>query len=105
GAGGSPGITGLLAAQAAASLDKVQGIQLAQATTDPTPPGHTGIATPYAIEVLLDELTVPAVLLDGGGLTHVAPLTPGGEIDFPAPIGHRSTIFALHAELATLPPA
>jgi len=103
GMGASPGKTNLLAARAAAELDVVHGLHVTAAATDPTPTGHTGLAAPYAIETILDELTLPAIVLRDGDVEEVAALTDGGEVDFPEPIGRRRSVFTLHSELATFP--
>ncbi len=103
GMGASPGKTNLLAAWAAAELDEVHALHVSAAATDPTPAGHTGLSAPYAIETILDELTLPAVILREGRLEEVPALTEGGEVDFPEPIGGRHAVFTLHSELASFP--
>ena len=101
GMGASPGKTNLLAAAAAARLDTVEELHVSAAATDPLPPGHTGLSAPYAIETILDELTMPAVVVRDGAVDEVPPLTDGGEIDLPEPIGRRGSVYTLHSELAT----
>jgi len=104
GMGASPGKTNLLAALAGRRLDRpVEALHVAAAATDPTPPGHTGLAAPYAIETILDELTLPAVVLRDGEAGEVDALTSGGIVDFPTPIGPRESVYTLHSELATFP--
>jgi saccharopine dehydrogenase (NAD+, L-lysine-forming) len=103
GMGASPGKTNLLAAWAAAQLDEVHGLHVSAAATDPTPPGHTGLSAPYALETILDELTLPAVVLRDGHAGEVPALADGGEVDFPPPIGRRRSVYTLHSELATFP--
>ena len=65
--------------------------------TDP-PPGWL----PYALQTLLDELTVPPVVVRDGEPGARA-TGRGGEIVFPEPIGRRATIHTLHSEVLTLP--
>ncbi len=101
GMGASPGKTNLLAALAAQRLGQVDELHVAAAATDPTPPGHTGLAAPYALETILDELTLPAVLVRDGSLAEVPALTEAGKVDFPDPVGPRSSVYTLHSELAT----
>jgi saccharopine dehydrogenase (NAD+, L-lysine-forming) len=103
GIGASPGKTNLLAAWAAAPLDEVHALHVSAAATDPTPPGHTGLSAPYAIETILDELTLPAVVLRDGHAEEVPALSDGGEVEFPPPIGRRRSVYTLHSELATFP--
>jgi lysine 6-dehydrogenase len=101
GMGASPGKTNLLAALGASRLAEVRALHVSAAATDPTPPGHSGLAAPYAIATILDELTLPAVAVEAGAITSMAALTDGGEVDFPEPIGPRRSVFTLHSELAT----
>jgi saccharopine dehydrogenase (NAD+, L-lysine-forming) len=103
GLGASPGKTNLLAAWAAAQLDEVRALHVSAAATDPTPPGHTGLSAPYALETILDELTLPAVVLRDGQAGEVPALADGGDVEFPPPIGRRRSVYTLHSELATFP--
>jgi len=103
GMGASPGKTNLLAALGARRLDQVDELHVAAAATDPTPPGHTGLTAPYALETILDELTLPAVVVRDGDVGEVPALTDAGKIDFPDPVGPRSSVYTLHSELATFP--
>jgi saccharopine dehydrogenase-like NADP-dependent oxidoreductase len=56
---------------------------------------------PYAIQTLLDELTLEPVVLRDGRPEQIAPLTDGGRVDYEEPIGAADTIYTLHSELAT----
>jgi saccharopine dehydrogenase-like NADP-dependent oxidoreductase len=56
---------------------------------------------PYAIQTLLDELTLQPVVTRDGAETEIEPLTGGGVIDYGPPIGEAETIYTLHSELAT----
>lgn len=103
GMGASPGKTNLLAAAAATRLDEVVALHVSAAATDPTPPGQSGLAAPYALETILDELTLPAVVIREGDPVEVPPLTDAGELRFPEPIGSRHSVYTLHSELATFP--
>jgi len=101
GCGAGPGKTNVMAAAAAAKLDSVVSVRCASAGLDLDPPD--GLSTPYALETLVDELTLEPVVARGGEAVPIAPLTPGGEIAFPQPIGRRPTLFTLHSEVLTLP--
>lgn len=103
GIGASPGKTNLLAAWAAAQLDEVHALHVSAAATDPTPAGHTGRSAPYAIETILDELTLPAVVMRDGQAEEVPALADGGDVVFPQPIGRRRSVYTFHSELATFP--
>ena len=102
GIGASPGKTNVMARLAADRLDEVHELHVSAAASDPTPP-EGGLAAPYAIETILDELTLPAVVVRGGEVHEVPALTPGGDERFPEPIGDRRTVYTLHSELATFP--
>jgi lysine 6-dehydrogenase len=99
GIGSSPGKTNLMAARVARELGDVDAIHIYAAGRDLDPPD--GIAFPYALETLIDELTLPPVVLRNGEPRRIEPLTPGGEVDFGAPLGRSETIYTLHSELRT----
>lgn len=103
GCGAGPGRTNVMAVRAARELDAggVEEIRCASAGYDEAPPA--GLAVPYALQTLLDELTEPPVVLRDGEPVALAPLTPGGTVAFPPPIGERPTLHTLHSEVATLP--
>ncbi|MCW3040223.1 MAG: hypothetical protein JWM31_2128 [Solirubrobacterales bacterium] len=102
GCGAGPGKTNVMAARAARELDVVEAVRCASAGFDETPP-EVGLAVPYAVHTLLDELTEPPIVVAGGVPRAVPPLTAGGTVLFPEPIGARPTLFTLHSEVATLP--
>lgn len=60
-----------------------------------------GFSVPYALQTLIDELTLPPVVLREGGPIEIEPLSDGGEVDFGEPIGVGATIYTLHSELRT----
>lgn len=101
GAGAGPGKTNVMAAQAAAELDEVVCVRCSSAGLDADPP--SGFSTPYAVQTLLEELSVPPVVFRGGRHQEVGPRTSGGEVDFPAPIGRRDSLLTIHSEVLTLP--
>jgi lysine 6-dehydrogenase len=99
GIGSSPGKTNLMAARAARELGDVDSIQVYAAGRDLDPPA--GPSFPYALETLLDELKLRPVVLRNGEPVRIAPLTPGGEVNFGEPLGRAETIYTLHSELRT----
>jgi saccharopine dehydrogenase (NAD+, L-lysine-forming) len=103
GIGASPGKTNLMAALAVSRLgpDTVDALHVSATATDPTPPGHTGLAAPYALETILDELTMPSIVVRDGVVDEVPALTDGGKVAFPEPVGTRQAVYTLHSELAT----
>jgi hypothetical protein len=102
GCGAGPGKTNVMAARAARELDEVHAIRCASAGHDEAPPEH-GLAVPYALQTLLDELIEPPMAVRGGAAVALEPLADGGRIAFPEPVGERASIHTLHSEVATLP--
>jgi saccharopine dehydrogenase (NAD+, L-lysine-forming) len=105
GIGSSPGKTNLMAAEAVARLgDAAEGvdtIEICAAGRDPAAPADGRLRPPYAIQTLLDELTLAPVVLRDGHAVEIEPLAPGGTVDYGDPIGTGETIYTLHSELAT----
>jgi lysine 6-dehydrogenase len=99
GIGSSPGKTNLMAARAARELGDVDSIYVYAAGRDLDPPA--GQSFPYALETLLDELSLRPVVLRNGEPVRIEPLKSGGEVDFGVPIGRAETIYTLHSELRT----
>jgi lysine 6-dehydrogenase len=104
GIGSSPGKTNLMAQLAVGELGAGPGtidcIEIAAAGRD-LAARDDGFRPPYAIQTLLDELTLKPVVLRDGEPVEIEPLAPGGEVDFGEPIGVAQTIYTLHSELAT----
>ncbi len=99
GIGSSPGKTNLMAARAARELGEVESVHIAVAGRDLEPPA--GFSVPYALQTLIDEITLKPVVLRGGKPVEIEPLTDGGRVDFGTPIGETGTIHTLHSELRT----
>jgi lysine 6-dehydrogenase len=127
GIGSSPGKTNLMAARAARELNPtaprawkgdrtrsggspddraeeagggvVESIHIAAGGRDLEPP--PGFSIPYALQTLIDEITLKPVVLRGGKPVEIEPLTDGGRVDFGPPIGESATIQTLHSELRT----
>jgi len=105
GMGSAPGKTNLLASAAASRLgaDPVS-LHIWAATRDPAAAGHP-FPAPYSVRTLRDELRMRPIILSGGELTEVEPLSGEAEREFPEPVGRAAGIYTLHSELATLPSA
>ncbi|MGN6867424.1 MAG: saccharopine dehydrogenase family protein [Solirubrobacteraceae bacterium] len=105
GIGSSPGKTNLMAAEAVNRLGTgaggVQSIDVFAAGRDPAAPADGRMRPPYAIQTLIDELTLEPVVLRDGRPEQIAPLSDGGTVDYGDPIGVGETIYTLHSELAT----
>jgi len=103
GIGSSPGKTNLMALSAQRELGagRLDTVHVSAAGRDLEPPG--GFSPPYAVQTLVDEITLAPVMVREGVPTEIEPLSPGGEVAFPEPIGVASTIHTLHSELLTFP--
>ncbi|HKG34992.1 MAG TPA: saccharopine dehydrogenase NADP-binding domain-containing protein [Solirubrobacterales bacterium] len=100
GIGSSPGKTNLMGSRVVEELGETpREMTVLAAGRDLKPPD--GLALPYALETLLDELTLPPVVLRDGQPEEVEPLSDGGHHDFGDPIGAGDTIHTLHSELRT----
>jgi saccharopine dehydrogenase (NAD+, L-lysine-forming) len=103
GIGSAPGKTNLMARSAVQRLDgaEIESVHVAAAGRDPEAP--PGLSLPYALRTLLDELTLPPVVVREGKPVEVEPLSDGGVMDYGAPIGEAETIYTLHSEPRTFP--
>jgi lysine 6-dehydrogenase len=100
GMGSAPGKTNLMAVQASRQSSVVsRQLHVCAAGRDLDPPA--GFSVPYALRTLIDELTMPPVVLRDGTPVEIEPLAPGGVVDFGDPIGEQDTIYTLHSELLT----
>ncbi len=102
GIGSAPGKTNLMGAIAKRELGgSVERMDVSAAGRDREPP--VGFSVPYALRTIVDELTMPPIVVRDGAPTEVAPLDPGGTVDFGEPIGEADTIYTLHTEMLTFP--
>lgn len=105
GIGSSPGKTNLMARRAVRELGegagKLESIEVMAAGRDPAPADDGRLRPPYAVQTLVDELTLAPVVLRESRPVEIEPLTAGGAVDYGEPIGTAETIFTLHSELAT----
>jgi len=100
GIGSSPGKTNVMAAAAVRRLDdQPLRIDVLAAGRDLSPPD--GFSVPYALRTLVDEVTMPPVVLRDGQPHELEPLADGGTVSFPEPVGDASTIHTLHSEIRT----
>jgi lysine 6-dehydrogenase len=100
GIGSSPGKTNVMAARAVEALGgDPERVDVIAGGRDLDPP--PGFSVPYALQTLIDELTMRPVVLRDGEPVEIEPLAGGGEFDFGEPIGTAPTIHTLHSELRT----
>lgn len=105
GMGSSPGKTNLMAAWAVEELgaegERPTTIDVFAAGRDPVSAAPGVLRPPYALQTLVDEVTLAPVVLRDGRPEEIAPLSDGGRMDFGEPIGPGDTIYTLHSELAS----
>lgn len=103
GIGSSPGKTNVMAAHAVSELgEPIESIDIVAAGRDPgAGPGE--LRLPYTLVTLLDEVRLAPVAIRGGRAVELEPLTDGGPVELPEPIGTTDTIMTLHSELRTFP--
>jgi saccharopine dehydrogenase (NAD+, L-lysine-forming) len=99
GMGSSPGKTNLMAARAVRELEEVDAIEVIAGGRDFAPRGP--FSPPYALQTLLDEVTLRPIVLRQRRPVEIEPLTSGGAVDFGDPIGSAATIYTLHSELVS----
>lgn len=102
GMGSSPGKTNAMAARAVRELGAApRRIDVIAAGRDLDPPD--GASFPYALQTLVDELTLSPMAQRGGEAVALEPMQGGGAVDLPEPIGRADTIYTLHSEVRTFP--
>jgi Saccharopine dehydrogenase NADP binding domain len=103
GMGSAPGKTNLLTAAAAQRLaEEPRSLEIWAAARDPAAAEHP-FPAPYSVRTLLDELQLRPVVVEGGEVRDVEPLSGEAERELPAPVGRAKGIYTLHSELRTLP--
>lgn len=100
GIGSCPGVANVQAGWLGAMLDSIESVHIYNgATPDPS----DSLAAPYAIQTILDEVSMPAVVYHGGRFEERPPLSEEEHYQFPDPIGTLKTHLSLHSEVATIP--
>jgi lysine 6-dehydrogenase len=101
GMGSTPGKTNVMAARAVELLgDEVERIVVGAGGRDPDPPSGPLVA-PYAVETILDELSMPTPVVRDGEVVYLTPLSDAGTVEFGQPVGPAQTIYTIHSEQAT----
>lgn len=100
GMGSAPGKTNLMGQMAKDELGQaVDAMHVSAAGRDLDPPD--GFSVPYALQTLLDELSMKPVVLRDGSPVEIEPMSDGGTVDFGEPIGEAETINTIHSEMRT----
>ena len=102
GMGAAPGMTNVMAAHAAESLDRVDTIDIAIGCVDFVKVEHP-MYPPYALDTILDEYTKEPMVFESGQFLAKPPMSGELAVAFPEPVGTVHAILTLHSEVATLP--
>ena len=102
GLGQVPGISNVLAMQAAADLDHVDSLLIRDGWRDLTV-GGPEISFTWSPSTFLDEMVMPAMVFEGGKYREEPPMSGAEEFEFAAPVGKTRVYRTLHSEPATLP--
>jgi len=102
GMGCSPGLTNVMAAAAAAKLDRVESIRIRVGGIDFSS-RNGNFAFPYSAQTIVEELTLPSWKWSSGRFVQTKPRSGWERVDFGRPVGQVWTVMTRHSEIATLP--
>ena len=102
GLGQVPGISNVLAMQAADDLDRVDSLVIRDGWRDLTV-GGPEISFTWSPSTFLDEMILPAQVFENGAYREYPPMSGAEEYDFGEPVGKTRVYRTLHSEPATLP--
>ena len=97
GAGSAPGISNVMAALAVEYLDVVRSLHIKLAKVYASS-SQLPLNPPYALPTILEELTVPPFILEGGKLTRVPPQSGQELLACPDPMGQVEIFHVIHPE-------
>jgi saccharopine dehydrogenase-like NADP-dependent oxidoreductase len=103
GGGESPGITNVLVALCAESLDTVEGIRIRVGGREISQSKSNRLLFPFAVSTVFDEYSKPPVMYLDGEFREMPPLSGEEEVTFPQPVGINRCHYSIHSEIATLP--
>jgi lysine 6-dehydrogenase len=107
GIGSAPGKTNLMALSGARALSEQYGqspatIEVMAGGRDlGAPVDDDRLRPPYALQTLVDELTMAPIVVRDGQPIEIEPMADGGTVDYGDPIGAGETIYTLHSEVRT----
>ena len=103
GIGSTPGTMNVMAAHAAAAVDRIEKVRLRSGSAVVGSRHSDSFQSPYSIRTVLDEFTLPAVVLKNGAIQEMPALSGKERFVLPAPVNEVEGYYTLHSELATLP--
>ncbi len=102
GIGSTPGTMNVMAAYGATKLPGIHSVKLRSGSAT-VKPGADVFQSPYSIRTVLDEFTIPPVVLRKGKVRKLPPLSGKERFVMPVPVGEVEGYYTIHSELATLP--
>jgi len=102
GLGQVPGVSNILAMEAAQDLDRVDSLVIRDGWRDLTVHGPEIVFT-WSPSTFLDEMVLPAVVFEQGAYHDHPAMSGAEEYEFPPPVGRTRVYRTLHSEPATLP--
>jgi len=102
GLGQVPGVSNVLAMEAAADLERVDSLVIRDGWRDLTV-GAPEISFTWSPSTFLDEMVLPAMVFESGQYREEPPMSGAEEFDFAPPVGRTRVYRTLHSEPATLP--
>jgi lysine 6-dehydrogenase len=105
GMGANPGTSNVMAALAAAELDTVDSVEIGLGRADLADlrAGSATLPAPDEIEILLDQVSAPAVTFSDGAFVEVTAMSGQEELELPSPVGSIRVGHSANAAVATLP--
>src|SRR5260370_42399742 len=97
-----PGLTNVMAAEAASRLERVESIRVRVGGVDFNA-GDADFAFPYSAQTIIEELTLRPWKWSGGRFVLAKPRSGWESIDFGPPVGPLDVVLTRHSEIATLP--
>jgi lysine 6-dehydrogenase len=102
GLGQVPGISNVLAMEAAQGFDRLDSMVIRDGWRDLTKNGPEVLFT-WSPSTFLDEMVLPAQVFEDGRYREYPAMSGAEEYDFPDPVGPTRVYRTLHSEPATLP--
>jgi len=101
GMGSTPGITNVMAGALARGFETVEEVHVRVGCIDRSASGP--LPVPYALDTVLDELSLEPMVFRQGRAESVPPMTGEEDIRFPDPVGNARAFYTLHSEVAMFP--
>jgi lysine 6-dehydrogenase len=102
GMGSTPGTMNVMARYGASKMTKISKVNLRSGSAVVSKPSEA-FQSPYSIRTVLDEFTLPPIILRNGKIQEIPALSGKERFVLPAPVNETEGYYTLHSELATLP--